>query len=87
MMLWAAISNRHSYQHIFLATLSCDLICDILVTLGMVYTLLRNRSLVQRYVRAKPKCHNLVYKETLVRTNTVLNLLAIYAINCGILNV
>jgi len=57
-----------SLKHIFIATLSCDLICDVLVTFGMVHTLLRNRTLVKR-------------------TNTVLNLLAIYAINCGVLNV
>jgi hypothetical protein len=57
-----------SLKHIFIATLSCDLICDVLVTFGMVYTLLRSRTPVKR-------------------TNTVLNLLAIYAINCGILNV
>jgi len=56
-----------SFQNIFIASISCDLVCDFLITCGMVYTLLRNRTRVRR-------------------TNDVLNLLAIYAINCGILN-
>jgi len=43
------------------------ILCDVLITFGMVYTLLRNRTHVRR-------------------TNNVLNLLAIYAINCGTLN-
>ncbi|KAH8997127.1 hypothetical protein EDB86DRAFT_927607 [Lactarius hatsudake] len=51
----------------FTATLSCKVLCDVLITVGMVYTLLRNRTQVRR-------------------TNDVLNLLAIYAINCGILH-
>ncbi|KAH9027010.1 hypothetical protein EDB85DRAFT_1893173 [Lactarius pseudohatsudake] len=42
-------------------------LCDVLITIGMVYTLLSNRTRVRR-------------------TNSVLNLLAIYAINCGILH-
>jgi len=49
------------------ATLSCKVACDLLITVGMVFTLLNNRTQVRR-------------------TNNVLNLLAIYAINCGILN-
>ncbi|KAI9459719.1 hypothetical protein BJY52DRAFT_357546 [Lactarius psammicola] len=52
---------------IFIATLSCKVVCDVLITVGMVYTLLSNRTQVRR-------------------TNTVLNLLAIYTINCGILH-
>jgi len=54
-------------QSIFISSLSCDVVCDFLITCGMVYTLLRNRTRVRR-------------------TNNVLNILAIYAINCGILN-
>jgi len=50
-----------------IAALSCKVLCDLLITVGMVYTLLSNRIQVRR-------------------TNTVLNLLAIYAINCGTLN-
>ncbi|KAH8983441.1 hypothetical protein EDB92DRAFT_1571461 [Lactarius akahatsu] len=42
-------------------------LCDVLITVGMVYTLLSNRTQVRR-------------------TNSVLNLLAIYAINCGTLH-
>jgi len=55
-----------SLRNIFVAIISCNLLCDALITFGMVYTLLRNRTLV-------------------ARTNTVLNLLAIYAINCSAL--
>ncbi|KAH9052321.1 hypothetical protein EDB87DRAFT_531161 [Lactarius vividus] len=51
----------------FTATLSCKVLCDVLITVGMVYTLLNNRT----HVRS---------------TNNVLKLLAIYAINCGILH-
>ncbi|KAH9027008.1 hypothetical protein EDB85DRAFT_2276815, partial [Lactarius pseudohatsudake] len=51
----------------FIATLSFKVLCDVLITVGMVYTLLSNRTRVRR-------------------TNNVLNLLAIYAINCGILH-
>ncbi|KAI9441017.1 hypothetical protein H4582DRAFT_2074786 [Lactarius indigo] len=58
---------RFSFDGSFTATLSCKVLCDVLITVGMVYTLLSNRSHVQS-------------------TNNVLNLLAIYAINCGILH-
>ncbi|KAH9054126.1 hypothetical protein EDB87DRAFT_140079 [Lactarius vividus] len=51
----------------FVATLSVKVLCDVLITAGMVYTLLSNRTQVQR-------------------TNSVLNLLAIYTINCGTLH-
>ncbi|KAH9040273.1 hypothetical protein EDB83DRAFT_2524275 [Lactarius deliciosus] len=51
----------------FTAILSCKVFCDVLITVGMVYTLLSNRTRVRR-------------------TNDVLNLLAIYAVNCGILH-
>ncbi|KAI9448869.1 hypothetical protein BJY52DRAFT_1309941 [Lactarius psammicola] len=66
-MTWAAISNCHPSQELFIATLSCKVLCDILITVGMVYYLLRNRTQVRR-------------------TNNVLNLLAVYSINCGTLN-
>ncbi|KAH9170994.1 hypothetical protein EDB89DRAFT_2183783 [Lactarius sanguifluus] len=49
-----------------IATLFCDVVCDVLITFGMVYNLLSNRTRVRR-------------------TNEVLNLLAIYAVNCGTL--
>ncbi|KAH9169107.1 hypothetical protein EDB89DRAFT_2231494 [Lactarius sanguifluus] len=55
------------FQGSFTATLSCKVLCDVLITVGMVYTLLSNRTHVRR-------------------TNDVLNLLAIYAVNCGILH-
>ncbi|KAF8266640.1 hypothetical protein EI94DRAFT_1732573 [Lactarius quietus] len=51
-----------------MATVSCNILCDVLITFGMVYTLLRNRTHVRR-------------------TNNVVNLLAIYAINYGTLNI
>ncbi|KAH9016375.1 hypothetical protein EDB83DRAFT_2321168 [Lactarius deliciosus] len=51
----------------FVATLSVKVLCDVLITFGMVYTLLTNRTRVRR-------------------TNSVLNLLAIYAVNCGTLH-
>ncbi|KAH9053229.1 hypothetical protein EDB87DRAFT_1711122 [Lactarius vividus] len=50
-----------------IAALSCKVLCDILITFGMVYYFLSNRTQVRR-------------------TNNVLNLLAIYAINCGTLH-
>ncbi|KAH9005784.1 hypothetical protein EDB86DRAFT_3070761 [Lactarius hatsudake] len=50
-----------------MATLGCKVLCDLLITSGMVHTLLYNRTQVRK-------------------TNNVLNLLAIYAINCGTLN-
>jgi len=56
-----------AFQNIFVAIVSCNVLCDAFITFGMVYTLLRNRTQVRR-------------------TNNVLNLLAVYAINCGILN-
>ncbi|KAI9453084.1 hypothetical protein BJY52DRAFT_865717 [Lactarius psammicola] len=55
------------FQEFSVATLSCKVFCDVLIAVGMVYTLLSNRTQVRR-------------------TNTVLNLLAIYAINCGTLH-
>jgi hypothetical protein len=51
----------------FIVTFSCNILCDALITFGMVYALLSSRTHVRR-------------------TNKVLNNLAIYAINCGILN-
>ncbi|KAH9045813.1 hypothetical protein EDB84DRAFT_1674369 [Lactarius hengduanensis] len=66
LLVWAAMSNCHSYQNLCIATLFCDVVCDVLITFGMVYNLLSNRTQVRR-------------------TNEVLNLLAIYAINCGTL--
>ncbi|KAF8266660.1 hypothetical protein EI94DRAFT_168527 [Lactarius quietus] len=50
-----------------IATVSCKALCDLLITVGMVYTLLSNRAEVRR-------------------TNSVVNLLTIYAIDCGTLN-
>ncbi|KAF8266639.1 hypothetical protein EI94DRAFT_1732569 [Lactarius quietus] len=50
----------------FIATLSCNILCDVLIAFGMVYTLFRNRTHVRR-------------------TNNVLKVLAIYAINYGTL--
>ncbi|KAI9437252.1 hypothetical protein H4582DRAFT_336961 [Lactarius indigo] len=61
------VSELGGFPGIFIATLSVKVLCDVLITVGMVYTLLSNRSRVRR-------------------TNNVLNLLAIYAINCGILH-
>ncbi|KAH9028242.1 hypothetical protein EDB85DRAFT_1621863 [Lactarius pseudohatsudake] len=59
--------TRNPFEGVFLAMLSFKVVCDVLITVGMVYTLLRNRTRVRR-------------------TNSMLNLLAIYAINCGILH-
>ncbi|KAH9027099.1 hypothetical protein EDB85DRAFT_143935 [Lactarius pseudohatsudake] len=56
-----------SFQGFSIAIFSCKVLCDVLITFGMVYYLLSNRTQVRR-------------------TNSVLNLLAIYAINCGTLN-
>jgi hypothetical protein len=55
------------FQEFSIAALSCKALCDVLITVGMVYTLLRNRTQFRR-------------------TNNVLNILAIYAINCGTLS-
>ncbi|KAH9053230.1 hypothetical protein EDB87DRAFT_276178 [Lactarius vividus] len=55
------------FQVFSIGILSCKVLCDVLITFGMVYYLLSNRTQVRR-------------------TNNVLNLLAIYAINCGTLN-
>ncbi|KAN0135513.1 hypothetical protein V8E53_006792 [Lactarius tabidus] len=57
------------YRDIYIATLSCDVLCDFLITFGMVYTVLVNRIPFPNR-----------------STNSVLNLLAIYAINYGTLN-
>jgi len=57
----------NTFRNIFISTLSCEVLCNVLVTLGMVHTLLSNRTQVRK-------------------TNTVLNLLAIYIINSGLLN-
>ncbi|KAH9021689.1 hypothetical protein EDB83DRAFT_93798 [Lactarius deliciosus] len=67
------VSVQHFYAYriyylgFFVATLSIKVLCDALITVGMVYTLLSNRTRVRR-------------------TNTVLNLLAIYTVNCGTLH-
>ncbi|KAH9021489.1 hypothetical protein EDB84DRAFT_1441446 [Lactarius hengduanensis] len=50
-----------------IAALSCSVVCDILITFGMVYSFLSKRTQFRR-------------------TNNVLNLLAIYSINCGTLH-
>ncbi|KAI9448872.1 hypothetical protein BJY52DRAFT_296436 [Lactarius psammicola] len=55
------------FQDLSMAALSCKVFLDVLITVGMVYYLLSNRTQVRR-------------------TNNVLNLLAIYAINCGTLH-
>ncbi|KAH9028815.1 hypothetical protein EDB83DRAFT_1799671 [Lactarius deliciosus] len=57
---------ENPFRNLCIATLFCDVVCDVLITFGMVYNLLSNRTQVRR-------------------TNEVLNLLAIYAINCGTL--
>ncbi|KAI9440967.1 hypothetical protein H4582DRAFT_2128028 [Lactarius indigo] len=55
------------FQGLSIAGLSCKVVCDVFITSGMVYYLLRNRTQVRR-------------------TNNVLNLLAIYSVNCGTLH-
>ncbi|KAN0130224.1 hypothetical protein V8E53_011981 [Lactarius tabidus] len=57
------------FREIYIATMSCDVLCDVLITFGMVYTVLINRVPIPNR-----------------STNSVLNLLAIYAINYGTLN-
>ncbi|KAH9021494.1 hypothetical protein EDB84DRAFT_1441450, partial [Lactarius hengduanensis] len=54
-----------AFKHVYPS--SDDVLCDVLITFGMVYYFLSNRTQVRR-------------------TNNVLNLLAIYAINCGTLH-
>ncbi|KAH8992985.1 hypothetical protein EDB92DRAFT_1986086 [Lactarius akahatsu] len=67
-MMAASFENVYfSFDGSFTAILSCKVLCDVLITVGMVYTLMSNRTHVRR-------------------TNNVLNLLAIYTINCGILH-
>ncbi|KAH9021683.1 hypothetical protein EDB83DRAFT_2679263 [Lactarius deliciosus] len=61
------IHEPNPFQGVFFATLALKVVCDVLITVGMVYTLLSNRTRVRR-------------------TNSVLNLLAIYTVNCGILH-
>ncbi|KAI9440951.1 hypothetical protein H4582DRAFT_2074738 [Lactarius indigo] len=51
----------------YFASLSCKVLGAVLITVGMVYHLLSNRTQVRR-------------------TNNVLNLLAVYSINCGTLD-
>ncbi|KAN0130236.1 hypothetical protein V8E53_011993 [Lactarius tabidus] len=60
------MSGTH-FRNIYIATLSCNALCDVLITFGMVYTLFRNRTPFRS-------------------TKNVLNLLVIYAINYGTLN-
>ncbi|KAH9054121.1 hypothetical protein EDB87DRAFT_138037 [Lactarius vividus] len=60
-------SELGGFPGVFIATLSFKVLCDVLITGGMVYTLLSNRTRVRR-------------------TNNMLNILAIYAVNCGILH-
>ncbi|KAH9040326.1 hypothetical protein EDB83DRAFT_2554276 [Lactarius deliciosus] len=54
-----------AFKHVYPS--SDDVLCDVLITFGMVYYFLSNRTQVRR-------------------TNNVLNLLAIYTINCGTLH-
>ncbi|KAH9075020.1 hypothetical protein EDB83DRAFT_1888822 [Lactarius deliciosus] len=56
-----------SFEGFLISTITPNIPCDILITGGMVYRLLSNRTQVRR-------------------TNNVLNLLAIYSINCGTLH-
>ncbi|KAH9169118.1 hypothetical protein EDB89DRAFT_2073314 [Lactarius sanguifluus] len=56
-----------NFDGFLIATLACKIPCDVLITTGMVYYLLRNHTQVRR-------------------TNNVLNLLAIYSVNCGTLH-
>jgi len=56
-----------SYMKYSISSLACKILCDFLITVGMVYTLLRKRSFVRR-------------------TNSTINLLAVYMVNCGTLN-
>ncbi|KAF8274288.1 hypothetical protein EI94DRAFT_847383 [Lactarius quietus] len=50
-------------QSIFISSLSCDVVCDFLITCGMVYTLLRNRTRVRRYNKQRAKhSRNLCYQ-------------------------
>ncbi|KAI9440970.1 hypothetical protein H4582DRAFT_1510918 [Lactarius indigo] len=55
------------FHGFFIAGLSCKVLGDVLITVGMVYYLLSGHTQARRI-------------------NNVLNLLAIYAINCGTLN-
>ncbi|KAH9027106.1 hypothetical protein EDB85DRAFT_145756 [Lactarius pseudohatsudake] len=64
------LHHTHDLSHSFefsVSSLSCKVLCDVLITVGMVYYLLSNRTQVRRI-------------------NNVLNLLAIYFINCGTLH-
>ncbi|KAF8266415.1 hypothetical protein EI94DRAFT_1733138 [Lactarius quietus] len=56
-----------TYRGLFLATVSCNVVCDVVIAFGLVYTLWRKHTAIRR-------------------TNNVLNILAMYTINCGILN-
>ncbi|KAH9075018.1 hypothetical protein EDB83DRAFT_2549620 [Lactarius deliciosus] len=58
------IHDPGNLEGFFVSALSCKVLCDALITTGMAYYLLSNRTQVRR-------------------TNNVLNLLAIYSINCG----
>ncbi|KAH9028240.1 hypothetical protein EDB85DRAFT_2257065 [Lactarius pseudohatsudake] len=61
-------SSAYSLKHTHESELGgFPVLCDVLITVGMVYTLLSNRTRVRR-------------------TNNMLNILAIYAVNCGILH-
>ena len=48
-MMWDVISNCFSYQGFSIGALSCKVLCDILITVGMVYTFLTNRTQFRRY--------------------------------------
>ncbi|KAI9437266.1 hypothetical protein H4582DRAFT_337554 [Lactarius indigo] len=45
--------ERSPFQGSFVAILSFKVLCDVLITVGMVYTLLSNRTRVRRYVRTR----------------------------------
>ncbi|KAH9040332.1 hypothetical protein EDB83DRAFT_1654996 [Lactarius deliciosus] len=55
------------FEEFLIPTLCCKVLCDVLITVGMVYYLMSHRTQFRR-------------------TNNVLNLLAIYFINCGTLH-
>ncbi|KAH8997075.1 hypothetical protein EDB86DRAFT_922643 [Lactarius hatsudake] len=64
------LQHTHDLDRSFefsISSLAFKVLCDVLITVGMVYYLLSNRTQVQRI-------------------NNVLNLLAIYSINCGTLH-
>ncbi|KAH9027104.1 hypothetical protein EDB85DRAFT_146295 [Lactarius pseudohatsudake] len=66
MILVSISTNCRSYQEILIPTLSCKVLCDILITIGMVYYLLSRRTQFRRVFAISCVTMLAKYRNTLI---------------------